>query len=135
MISKIRNRMSSEKGFTLIEMLIVIIILGILLAIAVPAYLKFKDRANEGAAQANIRAMVPAMEAYNADNGALGYGSMTISTATTGLKDKYDPALKGAPAVTILSATSTTYCVRSVMGSATYYKSGPGGDISTTVCT
>ena len=136
MITKIRNRMvSDEKGFTLIEMLIVIIILGILLAIAVPAYLKFKDRANQGAAQANIRAMVPAMEAFNADNGALGYAGMTIGTAVTGLQAKYDSALKGAPAVTILSAAAATYCVRSSVGNATYYKSGPGSEISTTACT
>ena len=134
MFSIIKKRMSEEKGFTLIEMLIVIIILGILLAIAVPAYLKFKDRANVSAAQANIRAMVPAVEAFNADNN--GYATMTIGgTGATSLQDTYDKALKGAPAVTILSKSASTYCIRSIMGNATYYKSGPGGEITTTACT
>ena len=45
-----------------------VIIIGILLAIAIPSYLTFKDRANKAAAQANVRSAVPAVEAYNSDS-------------------------------------------------------------------
>jgi type IV pilus assembly protein PilA len=113
---------------TMLELLIVVIVLAILLAVAVPAYLKFRDRANNSAVQGNIRAMLPAMEAYSADNN--GYTGMQIGgSGASSLQFTYDKALKLAPTVTILSKTASTYCVRSIVGNATAYKFGPAASI------
>jgi type IV pilus assembly protein PilA len=129
MLARLNERISrsrNEGGFTLIELLVVIIIIGILLAIAIPSYMKFRDRANKSAAQANVRAAIPAVEQYFADNNS--YSGMTLQY----LQTTYDQGVKN---IVIQAATSTTYCIHSVVGSETYKKNGPGADIVTGACT
>jgi prepilin-type N-terminal cleavage/methylation domain-containing protein len=128
MLARLNQRISrsrNEGGFTLIELLVVIIIIGILLAIAIPSYMKFRDRANKSAAQANVRSSIPAVEAYFADNNT--YAGATLAY----LQTTYDQGVKN---IVIQSATATTYCVESVVGAETFNKNGPGADIVSGAC-
>ena len=128
MLARLNQRISrsrNEGGFTLIELLVVIIIIGILLAIAIPSYMKFRDRANKSAAQANVRSSIPAVEAYFADNNS--YAGATLAY----LQTTYDQGVKN---IVIQSATATTYCIESTVGAETFKKAGPGADIVSGTC-
>jgi prepilin-type N-terminal cleavage/methylation domain-containing protein len=60
----------TRKGFTLIELLVVIVIIGILVAIALPNFIKIKDKAKEAEVKQNLHSIQLAIERYQVDNGA-----------------------------------------------------------------
>jgi type IV pilus assembly protein PilA len=92
----------------------VIVIIGILLAIAVPSYLGFKDRANQKAADADVRAALPAIEALYADDG--NYSSLTL----TKLRVSYDSGVKiSGHNKPVAADGGQTYCVSMVVNSKT----------------
>ena len=65
-----RNIYRKEKGFTLVELMIVIIILAVLTGIAVPSYLALRNRAKESATESEMKNIATALELYQADNEA-----------------------------------------------------------------
>ena len=126
MLNVLRKRLRSEKGFTLIELLVVMIILAILTAIAIPSYLSFRDRANNSAAGADLRAAIPSVEAYFSDNGT--YSGMSAA----GLAASYDQSI--SPSIILVkTATASTYCVQATSPNDTTKvasKSGPSAQIA-----
>jgi prepilin-type N-terminal cleavage/methylation domain-containing protein len=143
--SLLRRRLEGEEGFTLIELTIVLLILGILLTIAVPSYLSFKDRASKTAAKADVAQTMRAVSAYAADNfpGAANDPDAALSTADDGysgitlgaLATKYDASIStvpGAPYVinpSGFTGTATDFCLTAVTGRWIAAQHGPAGSI------
>jgi general secretion pathway protein G len=61
------RRSNSEDGFTLIELMIVMVIIGILVSIAIPNYLKMVKRTNEAVLRTDLQVMRQAIDSYTAD--------------------------------------------------------------------
>jgi type IV pilus assembly protein PilA len=94
------------KGFTLIELMIVVAIIGILAAIAIPNFIKFQARSKQSEAKANLKAMYTAEKAYFQEKDTYSALVGTIGFAPE-RGNRYSYVLAGASA-TYDSRTSTT---------------------------
>jgi type IV pilus assembly protein PilA len=68
MLEFFRKRMRDDRGFTLIELMVVVLIIAILIAIAIPTFLGLRRRAQDRAAQSNLRNALTAGKAFFTDD-------------------------------------------------------------------
>ena len=145
MLTSIKQRLGrdDEQGFTLIELMVVVLIIAILLAIAIPTFLGARTKAQDRAAESNLRNALTAEKTYYVDNQqyTATLASLTaIEPSLTYAAGAVNPTAVGSVYVTVSTGTNTNdtvllysksssgtcFYLQDATGTGTWYESDTG---------
>jgi len=132
MLTRIRKAQAErEGGFTLIELLVVIIIIGILAAIAIPTFLRQREKGYRADMKSALKNGASATESYATEKGG-DYSAVTITDLNN---EGYKKS--ATVTVTVVGKDATHYCLSATdtrLSGVTYYYDSNSGAPSTTAC-
>ena len=97
----------NEKGFTLIELMIVVAIIGILAAIAIPNFLRYQAKAKQSEAKANLGAIYITEITFFSENDTYTATIVSLDWTAVGTAQRYTYSLAAATPTTGFTATAT----------------------------
>ena len=109
LIHSLKSRRDDEEGFTLIELMVVVLIIAILIAIAIPTFLGARQRAQDRAAQSDLRNALTAEKTFYTDGESYTNDATALGSIEPSLKWGTDNTT--GPVVTWAAATSGTVCI------------------------
>ena len=119
------KKLTDRKGFTLIELMIVIAIIGILAAIAIPQFTAYRDRAYNSSAKSDLRNLTGAQEAYYIEAGTYSNSVSQLKVTSYGLSTTTDVIMGGSAGL-----SGYSFSAYHSTGNQTYSVTGPGGTIT-----
>jgi type IV pilus assembly protein PilA len=140
MLKMLRNRIQDDKGFTLIELMVVVLIIAILIAIAIPTFLGLRERAQDRGAQAELRDGLTAAKAFYTDDESYDNFDDDAAEAIEPSLNWAggEPNINSAGADTVVltqeSESETWFCIQDDEGE-TFYGEGATEAAAVTACT
>ncbi len=100
-----KKMIKSKAGFTLVEIMIVVAIIGLLAAIGIPSFMKAREKSLQSTKEANIKQIEGAIEQWALDNGATTNSAVSWDNIAPYLKDQDINAYVVATKAVVLPAT------------------------------
>jgi prepilin-type N-terminal cleavage/methylation domain-containing protein len=139
LVERIQRRLAGEEGFTLVELMIVLLTIGILMTVAVPTFLSFKDRAAKAGARQEVSQAIRAVQSYKADNFPGSRNDPDVDNTNTGFLGitlnglaRYDASLVASTGIIINpagwngnAASTSDFCLTATVGRWVAAQHGP----------